>query len=303
MRALVAALQFCLAGIAGAQGPVANAGQPYGSPDAKWIAFHSSRDGTPDLYVIGVDGTGLRRLTSDEAREGVAGWTPDSRAVVFVQSAAGTSPVAQVSRPVIAVGLDGAVRTLGHIVGRGGAVSPDGRSIAYSGGRPQASGMVVAAIDGSGPRVLSDTTRAAAFNFAWSPDGRRIAHTQMTLGTDRVLSIHVVGADGRGDQALGSIPAAEGSAQWPAWSPDGRRVAVQVGKYDRTDPAKSTAHIWLIDVATGAATKLAAHDRPYLDETPSWVGPDLIAFQSDRTGRMEIWVMSADGSEARQVTR
>jgi Tol biopolymer transport system component len=58
-----------------------------------------------------------------------------------------------------------------------------------------------------------------------------------------------------------------------------------------------------VDVATGKATKVAAHDRPYLDETPSWF-PDgkRIAFQSDRTGVMQIWVMNADGSDVRQVT-
>jgi len=36
----------------------------------------------------------------------------------------------------------------------------------------------------------------------------------------------------------------------------------------------------------------------------SWF-PDeqRIAFQSDRSGRMEIWVMNADGSGATQVTK
>ena len=28
-----------------------------------------------------------------------------------------------------------------------------------------------------------------------------------------------------------------------------------------------------------------------------------IAFQSDRTGRWEVWIMNADGSGARQLTR
>ena len=67
--------------------------------------------------------------------------------------------------------------------------------------------------------------------------------------------------------------------------------------------AKNSAHIWVVDVATGRAHILAAHDQPYADETPSWF-PDgkRIAFQSNRTGRMEIWVMNVDGSKQRQVT-
>jgi Tol biopolymer transport system component len=96
----------------------------------------------------------------------------------------------------------------------------------------------------------------------------------------------------------------EGGPQWPAWSPDGKRLAIQAGNYSRERPAENTAHIWVIDLATGAKTKLAAHARPYLDETPSWL-PDgkRIAFQSDRTGRMEVWIMNADGTGAVQVTR
>jgi TolB protein len=59
-----------------------------------------------------------------------------------------------------------------------------------------------------------------------------------------------------------------------------------------------------VDAATGAARKLAAHDQPYLDETPSWF-PDgkRIAFQSTRTGRTEIWIINGDGSAPQQVTR
>ena len=73
---------------------------------------------------------------------------------------------------------------------------------------------------------------------------------------------------------------------------------------NKNAPAENTAHIWVIDVKSGAATKLNPHSTPYLDETPSWF-PDgkRIAFQSDRSGRMEIWTMNADGSGAVQVTK
>ena len=51
------------------------------------------------------------------------------------------------------------------------------------------------------------------------------------------------------------------------------------------------------------ARKLAAHAEGTADEVPAWF-PDgrRIAFQSDRSGSMEIWVMNADGTGLRQVT-
>lgn len=253
--------------------------------------------------MIRGDGTGLRRLTNDAAREGLAGWTPESREVVFTQTAPGPMSMTPVPTKVLAVTMDGTTRELGTILGRGATISPDGKRLAWSGGRPQASFMAVSNVDGSNPRNLTDSARVAAFNFAWAPDGQRIAYTQMTIGPERVLSIWSVHPDGSDARKLADIPAGEGSAQWPSWSPDGKRVAVQVGKYDRTDPTKNTAHVWVIDVATTIATKLAPHDRPYLDETPSWVDNRRIAIQSDRSGRMEIWIVSTDGKEAVQLTK
>jgi Tol biopolymer transport system component len=45
------------------------------------------------------------------------------------------------------------------------------------------------------------------------------------------------------------------------------------------------------------------HRRCLLDETPAWL-PDgkRIAFQSTRSGVMEVWIMNADGTNARSVT-
>jgi TolB protein len=155
-------------------------------------------------------------------------------------------------------------------------------------------------VDGSHATAITDSS-VGFFNLAWSPDDRRIAVARQDTAGD--LQIWVMNAAGGEARALTRFAPADGRPQWPAWSADGRRIAIQSGIYDRTDPAKSTAHIWVIDVATGAATRLAEHAEPRLDETPSWF-PDgrRIAFQSDRTGSFEIWVMSADGSRARPLT-
>ncbi len=155
--------------------------------------------------------------------------------------------------------------------------------------------------DGSNARALTDSL-GASYNLSWSSDDRRIAYTH--VDTLRDMQVWVVNADGSGAHPVTRFPASDGRPQWPAWSPDDQNIAVQARVYDRQNPTNSTGHIWLIDLSTGAATKLAAHDEPYVDETPSWF-PDgkHLAFQSNRTGRMEIWVMGADGTGARRVTK
>ncbi len=60
----------------------------------------------------------------------------------------------------------------------------------------------------------------------------------------------------------------------------------------------------MLDTVAHTWTKLADHSAPYLDELPSWF-PDgrALAFQSNRSGSMQIWVVNADGTGARQLTR
>jgi Tol biopolymer transport system component len=137
------------------------------------------------------------------------------------------------------------------------------------------------------------------FNTALSAD-ERVAITHMEPGASPQVWLFDNGAL----RALTHFAPADGAPQWPSWTSDGQTIAVQAGVYNQRQPETNTAHIWRVNVATGAATKLAAHDRPYLDETPAYF-PDgtRLAFQSNRTGRMEVWIMNADGTGARQLTK
>jgi Tol biopolymer transport system component len=45
---------------------VARDDYPKWSPDANWIAFHSDRSGTPEIYLIKPDGGSLWQLTSND---------------------------------------------------------------------------------------------------------------------------------------------------------------------------------------------------------------------------------------------
>jgi Tol biopolymer transport system component len=53
------------------------------SKDGKLIAFCSTRDGDPDLYVMNADGTGIKQITNAEGYDGGPFISPDQKWVVF----------------------------------------------------------------------------------------------------------------------------------------------------------------------------------------------------------------------------
>ena len=56
---------------------------PTWSPDGRHIAFVSNRDGNPEIYVMGSDGSNPRRLTHHTANDWSLVWSPDGRHIAF----------------------------------------------------------------------------------------------------------------------------------------------------------------------------------------------------------------------------
>jgi dipeptidyl aminopeptidase/acylaminoacyl peptidase len=69
------------------------------SPDGKWIVFTirktdmEANKGRTDLWLIGMDGNGLRRLTSDPAADFNPLWSTDGKTVYFLSTRSGSSQV------------------------------------------------------------------------------------------------------------------------------------------------------------------------------------------------------------------
>ena len=57
---------------------------PAASPDGDYIAFMSMRDDNWEIYRINTDGSGLVRLTDDDASDGLPAWSPDGSTIAFV---------------------------------------------------------------------------------------------------------------------------------------------------------------------------------------------------------------------------
>lgn len=134
---------------------------PAFSPDGRWIAFERVVDfdaGLGGLFLVGVDGSGLRRLTDDSLGAGYPRWSPDGQQILFTQH---LEAVTFGPGPLWVVDVAGGKpRPLTDLKDPGwsfeGDWSPDGLQIVYdyfSPGASQAELRVVNA-DGTHPSTL-----------------------------------------------------------------------------------------------------------------------------------------------------
>jgi Tol biopolymer transport system component len=206
--------------------------QPDWSPDGRQLLYldgESVQSAVPsrygDLYVIGVDGSGARRLAPRPITD--PDWSPDGREIVFVRGE--NLPTAQANDDlwVRNVGTGAERRLTSTPPGtyeQAPAWSPDGSRIAfvrftsntqYDG----TSSIQVMNRDGSGERqLLAHTLFAyAPYSLAWSPDGTTIAFEASS--TPECVAISLIAVDSAAVRPLTSCSRAREVTLAPAWQP------------------------------------------------------------------------------------
>ena len=164
---------------------------------------------------------------------------------------------------------------------------PDGKIAFVSSHGPNDFEIYVMNADGSGQRNLTREWGLDGFPV-WSPDGQKIAFTSKRDGN---WEVYVMNADGSGQRRLTRNAAVE----WPLLPgrPTGGRSPSDATA--RRRQRRDLRHQRRRQRAAEADAKRAA---------TRW-SPDgrKIAFTSKRNGNAEIYVMNADGSGQRNLTR
>jgi TolB protein len=279
---------------------------PIWSPDGRKLVFvkRPPRSGATcgpagrckdEIYVIHADGTGLRRLTRNTVKDFRPVWSPDGGKIAFVRVRGNQTA------NIYVMNADGSgQRRLTPTLRRSPWVelawSPDWTKIAFiaSASYRGAGDIFVMNADGSGLRNVTNTV-TTSFDFAWSPDGRRIAYLDYEglHGPSASAPLYVVNADGTGKRRLtGPLMVDLGP---PSWSLDGQTIAFTGRGGD----------IYTVHADGTGLRKLTR--GPGWDVEADW-SPDgrHIAFASSRDDpahrTYDLFVMNTDGSGQQNLT-
>jgi Tol biopolymer transport system component len=244
------------------------------SPDGEWLAFDAQGEKQEDLFVIRKDGTGLRQLTDDPAKDRRPRWSPDGKRIAFASDRSGKYEIWTISPDgsglqQITYASDGVLYCIW---------SPDGTRLAYTTQRGSTS--IIEADKPwkeQSPQALppmSDPNRW--FNvWSWSPDGRRLAGIQQREG---VLStgLFLYSLESRQYEQLTD------SGSRPVWLSDSRRLLASFdNKLSVVDSQSKKVHD-VLSVAPNVMGGLALSRD------------NRLIYFSLRTTEADIWLMTLE---------
>jgi TolB protein len=222
------------------------------------LAFSSRVGRFKELFVMGIDGTGIKQLTNDRGLALSPAWNPEGDKIIFTSYRnrvpdlflydLKTQRSKQLTRTkdleigahflnseqivfsvaegadsdIVVMNLDGTGLRRLTPKNRAIDVSPvpsvDGSKIAFCSNRGGSPQIYVMNRDGSNPRRISFGASSYCTSPAWSPDGSKIA---FVCRADRGFNIFVSDADGSNPVQLTS----SGDNEDPEFSPDGRYLS------------------------------------------------------------------------------
>lgn len=165
--------------------------------------------------------------------------------------------------------------------------------------------IYTARLDGSAQQTILADSDEEMTHARVSPDQKWITFTKYRRkGFDGIASedggyaqteIDICKLDGSEVETV--VPAIEGRCSAnSSWTPDGKGL---VFCSNRNDPAKS--QLLFIDLETRKIRSLPTPDGLMVSD-PHWVG-DTVAFSVAKEDKQSLWIMHADGSQPRQISK
>jgi len=200
---------------------------PAWSPNGRYLAFASHRDGNWELYVQDVQTGTPTRLTYTLGFEGSPAWSPDGQWLVYEAYNEDNLDIY-----IIRVdGTQGPIRlTYDPAPDFSPVWSPGGREIAYVSWREGNKDIFILSLDDPTEESARNVTRSPDIQEehpAWSPDGLSLAYSARVDGLEAVYVVPV-------NRTAGQEPELIDRGRTPAWAPDGGSLVYAIDQGERT---------------------------------------------------------------------
>jgi TolB protein len=262
---------------------------PVLSPDGRTVAFTrwTGEDGT--VWLINLDGSNERPLLGETKQAKHPAWSPDGQRLVVNFQHEGRLDPKEACQNLIELG--------NKRPGIPFNVDPDSVEVKIKDGRPFLCWTLppdphwgLRVVNVAGGSFQDEPSDSYAFGPEWDPAN---AWRVVSSGLNGLVQLDV----NRSEQWSLSDRREDHT---PSFSPDGRYLAVAYnnsGHYDiHRLNADGSGRLALTETPLWVTVQ-PDQPKPWNNVSPAW-SPDgsRIAFLTDRTGRWEIWVMNADGS-------
>jgi serine/threonine-protein kinase len=242
---------------------------PDPSPDGATVAFYSLTEPEGDLFLIGADGSYLRRVTGDSANDRVPRWSPDGEWIAFFSN---RKPGFQLWK----IRPDGSdLRQLTEQAAGATAWAPTGTRYAVNVGE-----LGVCILDADlawaeqepvafpAPDTALDNALAGFRPNGWSPDGEWMAADIGYL--DQGILVYSLRSQ--------TYTRLTDFGQWPVWLPDSRRILFVSGGNG----------FYVVDRETGEVRQIYASGRDVLGP-PRLTHDGRTVYYSRRITEADVW--------------
>jgi Tol biopolymer transport system component len=213
------------------------------SSDGSRLAYVGIGDeGNLQIFIAGIDGSGIRQLTHDPKGATSPAWSPDGKMVAY--NGSGGLYVADVatgkSTPITG---EGRIQRWSQL-----QVTPDGSSLLYTGGSHSQAFLRTVPIEGGKSTVLIGRHEGMGYagNGSLSPDGSQVTMMGNEINGPGALRF-VANTDG---SELRTIPGRR-SNPGGTWSPDGKLIVCAASD------TNSRGGVIVVDIATGNVSPVA----------------------------------------------
>jgi Tol biopolymer transport system component/serine/threonine protein kinase len=239
--------------------------EPRFSPDDRQVAFvWQTNEKTLSIYVEGVDGAGLRRITTGATSESNPSWSPDGRQIAFVRFVGPPNDCGVFVIPV-AGGAERkltSVYPLEHVFERHLDWSPDGKYLALAdstGPEKPSAIFLVSARDGTRRQITTPNVGTRGdLSPAFSPDGKTVAFLRFGgWNSDDIYVVQLAGGPPR------RVTTDDSFISDYAWMPDQTNILFSSKRNGLTDlwlqPAKGGSPRTTNGIGMGAYFVAVSH--------------------------------------------